>query len=184
MPKGFAANTPKYTGCCVFEAAADFCNGWLIPWSWSLKLAQSEISLKRFANERYLYGVARGVSSPWMLDPVEVIKGCWRGTTYLQKGIRLVAWHQWSGIHWLEAISHVATKALNTSRSHQRRAGRGAAQLGYAMWCSHPAGPCRTPSLGSSSTGHRNGTLCLPLGGASFTPPGGQLLVSGQNHSS
>lgn len=140
---------PKHTGSCVFEAAADFCNGWLIPWSWSPKLAHSEISLKHFANEHYLYGVTRGVSSPWVLDPVEVIKGCWRGTTYLQKGMRLVAWHQWSGIHWLEAISHVATKALNTSRSQQRRAGRGAAQLGYAMWCSHPAGPWEHPALGA-----------------------------------
>lgn len=53
VPKGFGANK-KYSGCCVFEAAAaDFCDSWLIHRSGSLKLTRLEISLKYFANEHY-----------------------------------------------------------------------------------------------------------------------------------
>lgn len=169
-------NPLKYTGCCVLEATTDFCNGWLIAWSWSIKLFHSEISLKHFVNEHYLCGVMSVVSSPWVLDPLKAVKEYHRGTSYLQKGIWLLAQHQWSGIPWLEAISHVATNAVNASWSlQQRSAGLGTAHLCYAAWCSQPAEPCRTPSLASSLRGCRYGTLCPPQGGAGCTPPIGSF---------
>lgn len=108
---------PRYTGCCVFEATADFCNGWLVPWSWSLKLFHSEISLKHFENEHYLYGVMSVVPSPWVLDPLKVIKGYHRGTKYLQKGIWLLA--LFTGMRPSAVLYHQGCKHLVISSAEK-----------------------------------------------------------------